>query len=113
MKILIDNGHGIDTPGKRSPDGLFLEYAYNREIASRVVSELTNCGYDAQLLVPEVEDISLLERVRHENAISTALGRENVIFGQHPGRQMAQSNRLERLYLARHHPRRHAGIRPL
>ena len=21
MKTLIDNGHGIDTPGKRSPDG--------------------------------------------------------------------------------------------
>ena len=20
MKILIDNGHGVDTPGKRSPD---------------------------------------------------------------------------------------------
>lgn len=22
MKILIDNGHGIETPGKRSPDGI-------------------------------------------------------------------------------------------
>ena len=28
MKILIDNGHGIDTPGKRSPDGVLREYAY-------------------------------------------------------------------------------------
>jgi N-acetylmuramoyl-L-alanine amidase len=27
MKILIDNGHGIDTPGKRSPDGVLREYA--------------------------------------------------------------------------------------
>ena len=52
MKILIDNGHGIETPGKRSPDGLFREYLYNREIARRVVSELTDCGRDAQLLVP-------------------------------------------------------------
>ena len=26
-KILIDNGHGIDTPGKRSPDGVLREYA--------------------------------------------------------------------------------------
>ena len=30
MKILIDNGHGIDTKGKRSPDGRLLEYAQNR-----------------------------------------------------------------------------------
>ena len=80
MKILIDNGHGIDTPGKRSPDGFFLEYAYNREIAARVTSELNDCGYDAQLLVPELEDISLLERVRRENAISAALGTQNVIL---------------------------------
>ena len=28
MKILIDNGHGENTPGKRSPDGTFREYAY-------------------------------------------------------------------------------------
>jgi len=57
MKILIDNGHGSDTPGKRSPDGKFLEYQYNRIIATRVVSELVDCGYDAELLVPE--EISL------------------------------------------------------
>ena len=28
MKILIDNGHGINTPGKCSPDGKFREYKY-------------------------------------------------------------------------------------
>ena len=28
MRILIDNGHGIETPGKRSPDGSFREYAW-------------------------------------------------------------------------------------
>ena len=35
MKILIDNGHGVDTPGKRSPDGKLREYAWNRLIAGR------------------------------------------------------------------------------
>ncbi len=53
MKILIDNGHGIETPGKRSPDGKFREYAYTREIARWVVSDLKDDGYDAELLVPE------------------------------------------------------------
>ena len=59
MKILIDNGHGVDTPGKRSPDGEFREYAWNRLIASRIVAALTDLGHEAQLLVPDQEDISL------------------------------------------------------
>ena len=53
MKILIDNGHGVDTPGKRSPDGRFREYKYNREIAAAVVEHLQLRGYDASLVVPE------------------------------------------------------------
>ena len=57
-----------NTPGKRSPDGKFLEYAYNREIAARIVADLTDRGYNAQLLVPEPEDIPLSERVRRINA---------------------------------------------
>ena len=68
MLILIDNGHGHNTPGKRSPDGKFLEYAYTREIATRIVADLTDRGYNAQLLVPEPEDIPLSERVRRINA---------------------------------------------
>ena len=72
MKILIDNGHGIQTKGKRSPDGTFLEAIYNREIAKRIVAELQNKGYDAELLVPEEEDIPLKERVRRVNAACSA-----------------------------------------
>ena len=72
MKILIDNGHGHNTPGKRSPDGKFREYAYNREIAKRIVADLIDRGYDAELLVPEEEDISLEERVRRVNKICLA-----------------------------------------
>lgn len=80
MKILIDNGHGIETLGKRSPDGLFLEYHYNRLIASRVTAELQNRRFDAQLLVPEVEDIPLSERCRRANAICDEVGTDNVIL---------------------------------
>ena len=72
MKILIDNGHGHNTPGKRSPDGKFREYAYNREIAKRIVADLIDRGYDAELIVPEDNDISLEERVRRVNNICLA-----------------------------------------
>ena len=80
MKIFIDNGHGLMTAGKRSPDGRFREAFYNREIARRVVSDLRDSGLDAELLVPEEDDISLAERVRRVNAACFLLGKQNVIL---------------------------------
>lgn len=80
MKIFIDNGHGQMTAGKRSPDGLFREPFYNREIARRVVSDLLDRGYDAELLVPEDDDVSLAERVRRVNTACFLLGKQNVIL---------------------------------
>ena len=78
MKILIDNGHGRETAGKRSPDGRLLEWAYNREIARRVVASLSSLGFDAELLVPEDEDIPLAERCRRANLLCSQLGTRNV-----------------------------------
>ena len=80
MKILIDNGHGIQTKGKRSPNGQLLEYAYTRELARRIVTTLKSRGYDSELLVPEDDDIPLSERVRRTNAHCQALGKPNVIL---------------------------------
>ena len=80
MKILIDNGHGSNTPGKRSPDGLFREYAYTREIAAKVTFSLRKKGYDADLLVPELYDVSLLERVHRVNVKCQSLGANNVLL---------------------------------
>lgn len=67
MKILLDNGHGSNTPGKRSPDGRLMEYAYAREIAGRVVCELRKLGFDAELVVNEEVDVPLAERCRRVN----------------------------------------------
>ena len=72
MKILIDNGHGNDTKGKRSPDGRLLEYRENRIIARGIV--------DASLLVPEETDISLPERCRRVNEWCRQLGKNNVLL---------------------------------
>lgn len=80
MKILIDNGHGENTLGKRSPDGKFREYKYAREIAKEIVKELINLGYDAERIVIEDKDISLSERVRRVNKICDEIGKNNVIF---------------------------------
>ena len=53
MKVLIDNGHGSNTPGKCSPDGRLKEYAYTREIAVRLEAELRKKGIDAERIVKE------------------------------------------------------------
>ncbi len=80
MKILIDNGHGSNTSGKRSPNGSILEYKYTREIAQRVVDELKARGYDAERIVTEEYDVSLGERCRRVNAKCKAHGSHNVVL---------------------------------
>lgn len=79
MKVLVDNGHGFETPGKRSRDGRLLEWAYSREIACRLVASLKARGIDAEQIVPENTDISLKERCRRVNAICAKLGSKNCI----------------------------------
>lgn len=88
MKILVDNGHGYNTPGKRSPYSAkgvepaieFYEYKWNREIAKPIVEGLVSRGYDAELIVTEDSDIPLRERARRVNAICNKVGTSNVIF---------------------------------
>lgn len=80
MKILIDAGHGIDTPGKRSPDGSFLEYLWNRQIADLVLTRLRAGGMDADLVVTETNDITLRTRAMRVNRVCDRLGAANVLL---------------------------------
>ena len=80
MLILIDPGHGIDTPGKRSPDGKFLEYLWNRQIADLLLDRFIIMGVDASLVVTETNDISLSTRVQRVNRMCSKVGASNVIL---------------------------------
>lgn len=80
MLILIDPGHGIDTPGKRSPDGKFLEYLWNRQLADLLLDRLMIMGIDASLVVTETNDISLATRVQRVNRICSKVGASNVVL---------------------------------
>lgn len=80
MKILIDNGHGVNTPGKCSPDGKLREYAWAREIAKRLENALKIKGFDAERIVTEETDISINERVRRVNAVCNKVGTSNVLL---------------------------------
>lgn len=75
--ICLDNGHGEETPGKRSPwlaKGIppelpLREYAYCREIVSRLAKVLNEDGYPVFIVVPESTDITLAERGKRINGV--------------------------------------------
>ena len=73
-KIILDAGHGINTPGKRSPDGRFREYKFNRIIVNAVAEHLRLRGYDVEILTPEETDVPLPERVDRANRMSCQIG---------------------------------------
>lgn len=80
MKILIDNGHGIETPGKRSPDGRFREYKYARDMAQEMVRQFRFRGLEAERIVTEENDIPLSERARRVNEWCGKLGSDKVLL---------------------------------
>ena len=77
MHIVLDNGHGLDTPGKRSPDGTLIEAIYTRQLVKDLALELEKHGHTVHFLVPESEDIPLNVRVKRINSICRAEGVEN------------------------------------
>ena len=70
FSVIIDNGHGRETLGKRSPDGRLLEWRWTRDAAGQLKAELEKHGIDARLLVPEDIDVPLSVRVERANAIA-------------------------------------------
>lgn len=80
IKVLIDNGHGFDTPGKCSPNRRLLEFRYCRQIADDIVRRLRAEGVDVSLLVPEENDTPLRERTRRVNEWCKELGSANVLL---------------------------------
>jgi len=80
MHIILDNGHGLDTPGKRSPDGTLIEAIYTRQLVKDLAPELEKLGHTVHILIPEPEDIPLNVRVKRINAVCRAVGVKNTIL---------------------------------
>lgn len=83
MKVLIDNGHGENTPGKRSPDGRLKEWSYTREVTDMIVAGLRKLGVDAERIVKEDTDVPLSERCRRANAIYKETGKKAILVSIH------------------------------
>ena len=84
--VILDNGHGNDTPGKCSPDCSLYEWQWTRDIACGLYQRLLEEGIEAQLLVPEQTDIPLSARVARENQTTTEAkraGKETCLISIH------------------------------
>lgn len=78
--ILIDNGHGKETVGKRSPDGSLREWRWSRDIAGQLMQSLRLQGYDVFLITPEEVDVPLSTRAKRVNAYCNQYGKKNVLL---------------------------------
>ena len=75
--ILYDPGHGQGN-GNSSPDGSVVEYIYCRELVALIVAGLRDIGIDAHILVTEIANVSLFERVKRVNSWCNKFGKNNV-----------------------------------
>lgn len=80
MHYLIDNGHGVNTLGKRSPDNRLLEYKWSREVAKMLKEALEKSGHTVYMVTPEENDISLKERTRRVNNYCAKYGVNNCVL---------------------------------
>lgn len=84
LRILLDNGHGRETPGKRSPvwaDGSQLfEYEFNRDIVHRIARLLAHRGITFDIIVHELTDIPLYVRANRANHICSVVGAKNCLL---------------------------------
>lgn len=92
MLVILDNGHGVNTLGKSSPDGSLKEYKYTREIIAKIHEQLTKEGIDSYILVPEENDVSLKERVARANKLYLENNKSAILVSVHCNAAGADGN---------------------
>ncbi len=83
--VILDNGHGQETPGKRSPkwqDGTQLfEWEYTRKLTKAIKTELDKDErFRTVCIVPETKDIGLSARAARANELIGEYGPNKSVF---------------------------------
>lgn len=73
MKIMLDAGHGPETPGKRSPDGRLREFHFNSAVADAVKKRLVLNGHLVLFSHQKDADVPLHERTNLANRLKVEL----------------------------------------
>ena len=72
-KIVLDPGHGVETAGKRSPDGTYFEHEFNLDMAKRLKPILERHGVEVVLTRSDEHDMDLEKRVEISNTAAPDL----------------------------------------
>lgn len=87
LVVILDAGHGKDTPGKCAPDKSLYEWQWTREIVAMLCERLYGLeNIQTVILVPEEHDVPLKERVRRVNTIyhdAKIAGKECLLISVH------------------------------
>lgn len=67
--VLLVNCHGKNTPGKRSPDGKFREYAWGREINKMILEKLYSYNIKSIIINPEEDEVNLHIQAKRVNGL--------------------------------------------
>lgn len=78
--VIIGTAHGIETPGKQSPDGVFKEYKFSRLICKRLLKRLQDDGYRAVIDHEGLNEIGLSNRAQIVNNYCSVFGKQNVVY---------------------------------
>ena len=81
--VLLDAGHGNNTPGKCSPDKSLYEWKWTRDLVKIIKQQLDMLGFDCRVLVPEDRDIPIAERCRRANNIYCNFGKDVLLVSIH------------------------------
>lgn len=68
-KVCLDPGHGVETAGKRSPDGTYREHEFALDMARRIKPLLERHGVEVTVTRRDEHDVSLAQRVKIANGI--------------------------------------------
>lgn len=83
IKIILGTAHLSSTPGKRSPDGKFREYAYSRKVCREVAKRLREAGVDCVIDYLD-DDMSGLtssqELVKRVQIVNTIAKKTNCLY---------------------------------
>jgi len=69
LVIILDPAHGEEVAGKRSPDGLFREYKWSREVLKELKYKLKQKGYEVFETNASDREIGLTKRADNANKI--------------------------------------------
>ena len=104
LLILLNPGHGNDTPGKRwTFNGItFYEWQYNRMVMNLVAKELDTLGIKYRIITTEDNDVSLSTRAIRVNRIAAEYGRSHcLLFSIHSNASANHNARGFSLYTSR------------